>query len=171
MNLTQITSADLKKIGKLLERKEALQTQLAEIDSQLGAYGTSEVIRPAVSKPSPAAPAKKRKISAAGRARIAAAQKARWAKLQKAATIAAPAKAVTATTAIKSAKGKRTRPGHFRDSVIDVLKDAGKLGISVKDIATKLGVNAQRIYAWFNATGKNVKEIKKVAPATYGWNA
>lgn len=166
MNLTQITSTDLKKIAKLLERKEALQTQVAEIDAQLAAYGSVEAPRPAVSKPVSAAPAKKRTISAAGRARIAAAQKARWAKLHKAAPVAPAAKPAPAP---KSAKAKRTRPGHFRDSVIDLLKGAGKTGISVKDIAAKLGVNAQRIYAWFNATGKNVKEIKKVAPATYGW--
>ena len=36
-------------------------------------------------------------------------------------------------------------------------------------IAGKLGVNVQRIYVWFNATGKKMKEIKKVKPATYAW--
>ncbi len=169
MNFTQITSADLKQIAKLLEQKEALQARVAEIDAQLAAYGSGETAQAAWSKPAleaPTEPVKRRKISAGGRARIAAAQKARWAKLKKTAPVAVAAKP---SPAAKVAKARRTLPGQFKDSVIGLVTAAGKSGISVKDIAARLGVNPQRIYAWFNATGKNVKQIKKVAPATYGW--
>lgn len=69
----------------------------------------------------------------------------------------------------KRTAGKRAKPGQFKDSVIATVKAAGKAGINVKDIARKLGLDPQRIYVWFNATGKKVKSIKKVAPATYAW--
>ena len=38
MNLTQLTSADLKQIVKLLEQRETLQSQVANIDAKLDAY-------------------------------------------------------------------------------------------------------------------------------------
>lgn len=69
----------------------------------------------------------------------------------------------------KRPAGKRAKPGQFKDSVIATVKAAGKAGVNVKDIARKLGLDPQRIYVWFNATGKKVKSIKKVAPATYAW--
>ncbi len=42
MNLTQLTSADLKQIVKLIERKETLQRRVAKIDAQLAAYEGGE---------------------------------------------------------------------------------------------------------------------------------
>jgi hypothetical protein len=33
----------------------------------------------------------------------------------------------------------------------------------------KLGVKRQGVDVWFGSTGKKVKEIKKVKPATYAW--
>jgi hypothetical protein len=38
MNLTQLTSTDLKQIVKLLEQKETLQSQVAKIDAELAVY-------------------------------------------------------------------------------------------------------------------------------------
>ena len=70
MNLTTITSADLAKIAKLLQHKEALQERIAAIDQELNAFGSEEA--------APAAGGMKR--SAATRARMAASQRARWAK-------------------------------------------------------------------------------------------
>jgi hypothetical protein len=188
MNLTHITSQDLKRIAQLLESKEALQAQLAGIDRQLAAFEGGVPAAPAAvvkakpgRKPGPAkveGPAPTRVISAAGRARIAAAQRARWAKQKAAAGKPAPAPAPAAKPAAskpapkaagRPKKAGRAKPGQFKDSVLALVKAAGKSGVTVKDAAAKLGVKAQRVYVWFGATGKTIKEIKKVAPATYAW--
>ena len=52
MNLTQLTSADLKQIVKLIERKETLQSRVAKIDAQLAAYEGGEAAKAAKGKPS-----------------------------------------------------------------------------------------------------------------------
>lgn len=190
MNLTQITVQDLKRITQLLARKEALQAQIAAVDKELLSFETGAPVAAAkVEKPAarkPAATGGARFISPAGRARIAAAQRARWARQRagaaapavaapaaaaKAAKPAKPAKPVKAAKAAKRVKGggKRAKPGEFKDAVVALVKGAGKPGISVKDIAARLGVKTQRIYVWFGATGRSIKQIKKVAPATYAW--
>lgn len=78
---------------------------------------------------------------------------------------AAPTKAVVK----KAAPAKRGKPGVTKEGIVELLKGAGAEGLTVKDLAVKLGVNPQRLYVWFGATGKAVKEIKKVAPAKYAW--
>lgn len=65
--------------------------------------------------------------------------------------------------------GRKSQRGAMKASVIELLKGAGKDGITVKEIATKLGVEPSRIYTWFYTTGKAVKEIKKVGEAKYAW--
>ena len=47
------------------------------------------------------------------------------------------------------------------------LQRAGENGITVKNLASKLGANHKNIYIWFATTGKKNRNIKKVAPATY----
>ena len=241
MKLTQLTSADLKRIAALLERKEALQAQIAQLNSQLTAFEAAEPApapappvakgrpgrkpgpRPAIApaKPRPArVPRAKRGavkaaildlIKGAGKpgitvkdiaARLGAKYnriftwfyttgrsigevkkvgpgKYAWVGVAvpevKPAPPAPAAPAVKAAPAAKPvrpakrAAGKRAKPGQFKDSVVATVKAAGKAGINVKDIARKLSLDPQRIYVWFNATGKKVKSIKKVAPATYAW--
>lgn len=141
MNLSQLTSSDLKVIAQLVKEKEALETRLAKVNARLAAFG-SEV---------PAAPAK-----AAGAKRVKAARR----------RPAAPAE-----PSAGAARAPRQRPGKLKDKIIALLQGAGKSGITVRDIAGKLGLHPQRIYVWFNATGKTIKEIKKVAPATYTWGS
>ena len=88
MNLTQLTSAGLKRIQALLERKESLQAQVEGINRQLSAYESAGGANQTQVKTVVAAlptPRRKPIISAAGRARIAAAQRTRWAKLKRAA--------------------------------------------------------------------------------------
>lgn len=84
---------------------------------------------------------------------------------------AAPARAKAAGKATAKPAVRARRPGKLKAKVIALLRGAGKEGISVREIAAKLGLNPQRIYVWFNSTGKSIKEIKKVAPATYTWSA
>ena len=99
-------------------------------------------------------------ISVAGRARIAAAQKARWAKVKRA---AGPG------TAVRPAKADRQKRGGLKDSVVALVKGTGQSGITVAEVAAKLGAKPRRIFDWFKSTGKGVKEIKKVGRARYGW--
>jgi hypothetical protein len=66
----------------------------------------------------------------------------------------------------KKARGKR---GEMKDKIIAALKAAGKDGIHTKDLAAKLGKPVQNVAVWFHATGKKIKQIKKVKPATYAW--
>ena len=125
---------------------------------------------------------KKRKMSAAAKAKISAAQKERWAKkngVQK--TEATPAILVATVKEVppvkstvkhaKKGKVKGGKPAVTKEGMIELLKKAGKNGITVKDVASKLGVKSQRIYVWFGVTGKRVKQIKKIAPGKYAWVA
>jgi hypothetical protein len=184
MILTQLKSGDLKHIMRLLERKEGLLDQIKDIDRQLAAFesvepDTAAPAAPAASKAKTASGApKKRRLSAEGRARISAAAKARWANEKKTAPKkTAPKKAVskkaaakkTSAKSAKSGGGTRRKRGALKEQIIGFVKSAGKSGITVKEIAAKLGGKPDRIHVWFNATGKNVKQIKRIRPATYAW--
>jgi hypothetical protein len=59
--------------------------------------------------------------------------------------------------------------GALKDAIIELLKGAGKPGIAVKEIAARVNARPGNIHVWFTSTGKKVKEIKKIAPATYAW--
>jgi hypothetical protein len=68
-----IASLSAKQLRRAADIKDKIQSLEKELEQILGSS-----IEPAA----PAAPKKRRKMSAAGRARIAAAQKARWAKIK-----------------------------------------------------------------------------------------
>lgn len=68
-----------------------------------------------------------------------------------------------------AAKSTSKKPAVAKEAVIALVKKSGNAGITVKEIADKLHVGPQRIYVWFNSTGKGVKELKKIAPARYAW--
>ena len=73
--------------------------------------------------------------------------------------------------AAPTAKAGRKR-GYRRKAkqeIIELLKSAGSEGITVREIADKFGVNVNRIFNWFYATGKKLKNIKKVGEARYRW--
>jgi hypothetical protein len=118
MNLTSLTSSDLKQMVKLLAQREVLVAKMEKLDQQLAAFDSG---KPSVK---------------AGRT-----------------------------------NAPRKRRGNLKASVIDLLKKAGKEGATVKAIAGKLNLGANRIYTWFYGTGKNVKEIKKIGEAKYRWEA
>jgi hypothetical protein len=80
MNLTQLTSSEFIKIGKLLKRKETLLARVAKVDQKLAAFESGE---PVVAKKTVKKVGKKRTMSPAARAKIAAGQKKRWAKINK----------------------------------------------------------------------------------------
>lgn len=63
-------------------------------------------------------------------------------------------------------KGRAPR-GAMKKLILDELEKAGSQGIGVQELAAKLGARNTAIHAWFNTTGKKVKEIKKVGKARY----
>jgi hypothetical protein len=68
----------------------------------------------------------------------------------------------------KNAGGGSGR-GELKEKVIGELKAAGKEGVKVKDLASRLGTSYGNITAFFQTTGKKIKEIKKVGPAQFAW--
>jgi hypothetical protein len=67
---------------------------------------------------------------------------------------------------------KRKRRGkRLKDSLLKELEDAGSGGITVKELAEKLGVKSGNIFSWFYTTGKKIKGIKKVGEAKYSYSA
>lgn len=130
MNLTQLTSADLKRIVKLLEQRETLQSQVAQIDAELAAYEGGEAAEAIESKPG-------RKPGLQVRAKVSVA--------------------------------KRAKRGALKAGIVGLLQGAGKTGITVKDLAARLGLGYSRVFAWFYKTGANIKEIKKAGPGKYAW--
>jgi len=107
-----------------------------------------------------AAPRKKRRFSAAAKAKISSAMKARWAKR----------KGKKRLTRLATAKAKgRTQAAPLKERIVQTLKAAGKPGVTVKDLASKLGKDYGNISVWFHTTGKRMKEIKKVEPGRFAW--
>ena len=130
MNLTQLTSTDLKQIAKLLEQKEALQGQVAKIDAALAAYQGGEAVKAAKGK---------------------------------------PARKPSPQAQVKPTKAKRVKRGTLKAAIVESLKGAGKAGITVKELSSRLGLGYSRVFAWFYKTGANIKEIKKAGPGQYAW--
>jgi hypothetical protein len=79
-------------------------------------------------------------------------------------TTAAPA---VAKTSKKSSRRKGTKRGALTAAIVGELKAAGSKGITVTDLAKKLGAPYRNIYIWFATTGKKQAGLKKLAPATY----
>ncbi len=131
MDLTSLTLSDFKYITQLLERKEFLQAEISDIDRELGGVGSVKQIATKSVKASVGRPRK------AGK----------------------PEK--VAVTAKKAGKPTRMKRGQMKENIIALLKESGKEGLSVKEIATKLKVNPANVHVWFGSTGKKVTEIKK----------
>jgi hypothetical protein len=65
----------------------------------------------------------------------------------------------------KSATGR----GQLKAQILSALQAAGKMGLTVKDLAVKAGTKPANVYSWFYATGRKIKNIKKVGEARYAW--
>ncbi len=59
--------------------------------------------------------------------------------------------------------------GGLKGRIIRALRATGDKGVTVKDLAARLGKSYGNISVWFHTTGKGVKEIKKVAPGKFAW--
>ena len=81
----------------------------------------------------------------------------------------APAKGKPGRKPGRPAKAKTGGRGAMKAAIVELLTAAGASGLSVQDIAAKLKAKPGNVHVWFSSTGKKVKEIKKVKPATYAW--
>jgi hypothetical protein len=147
--LTTLSVKKLKQAVAIRERIDSLQRDLDRITGDQAAPEKNGAPR-----------RKKRRMSAAARARISAAMKARWAKRT-------GKKRVPRLT---TAKAKGRSPGApLKERIVQTLKTSGKSGVTVKDMAAKLGKSYGNISVWFHTTAKGIKEIKKVEPGRFTW--
>ena len=147
--LTTLSVKDLKRAVAIRERIDGLQRDLDRITGAQAAPVMNGAPRRG-----------KRRMSAAARARISAAMKARWAKRR--------GKQRVSTLAAAKAKA-RTPRAPLKERIVQTLKTAGKSGMTVKDMAAKLGKSYGNISVWFHTTAKGIKEIKKVEPGRFAW--
>src|ERR1041385_7029053 len=147
--LTTMSVRNLKRAVAIRERIDGLQRDLDRITSLKAVPARNGGNR-----------RRKRRMSAAARARISATMKARWAKRNGKPRVS---KAGTA-------KAKRRAPGTpLKQRIVQTLKTAGKSGLTVKDLAAKLGKRYGKISVWFHTTWKGMNQIKKVGPGRFAW--
>lgn len=60
--------------------------------------------------------------------------------------------------------GKR---GDLKTNILSALQSAGEEGVSIKDLAGKLGAKNANVHQWFATTGKKVTGLEKVSPGKY----
>ena len=137
MDLTKLTTNQIKEINKLVERKESLEGELEKIKGQLASYENGS----ATSSRKPGRPGRPAK------------------KASSTASKAAPKSA--------SGTRKRAPRGQLKEGIINALNSAGKEGLTVKELAERLNTKQANVHAWFFNTGKKMKGIKKVAPGKY----
>ncbi len=127
MKLSQLTSAQLGELSKLVALKEKLQAELHAVESKLenlGATGGSGA---------------KRRGRPPGK----------------------PAKASGA----KRGPKKGSKPGYLKAKVVEALKSAGAAGLTIKELAAKVGSKPNNLNSWFYTTGKKV--AKKLGDGKY----
>jgi len=131
MDFSNISRAELTRLMKLIERKEALQAQIDAIDRELRSPG--------------AAPA-------ASAAEVPA-------------RVRRPRKA-TPAPADGAPSPKR---GAVRDAILGLMQAAGPGGITVKEIAEKLGKPPGHIHTWFSITGRGIVNVRKLGGGRWAW--
>ncbi len=141
MDLTKISSSEFSRILKLLQRKEELITQIAAIDRELQGGTTT-----AATSSADAPVAKKRLGRPPGSGRKPKAKAA-------------------------GGGGGSPRRGAVRDAIVGLLEAAGSGGISVKEIAAKLGKPVGHVHTWFSTTGKTIPSIRRLGGGMWGWAA
>jgi hypothetical protein len=147
--LTTLSVKNLKQAVAIRERIDSLQRDLDRITGAQAALERNGAPR-----------RKQRRMSAAARARISAAAKARWAKRN----------GKQRVSRLAATKTKRRFPGApLKERIVQTLKTAGKSGVTVKDMAAKLGKSYGNVNVWFHTTAKGIREIKKVEPGRFAW--
>ena len=70
-----------------------------------------------------------------------------------------------ATTSLSPRGGAKHRT--LKISILTALAEAGEGGLTIDELARELGVLKSRVQGWFSGTGKDVKGLKKLAPARW----
>ncbi len=142
MNLTTLTSSDIKHISALLERKESLLEQVQKIDAELASFQSNT-----------------KRGSRASRFSV---------------PFTASTFPSTPSPSIDDlgesdtvGSDGRARRGQLKEVILSLLKDAGRDGISIKEIAAKAGVKSLNVSAWMAATGKKLGTIEKTGRGVY----
>ena len=148
--LTTLSVKHLKRAIAIRERIDGLQRNLDRITGAQAAPAKNGAPRRR----------KMRRMSAAARAKISAAAKARWANKKR--------KQRVSRSAAARGKGRASR-APLKERIVQTLKTAGKSGVTVKDLAAKLGKSYGNISVWFHTTAKGMNEIKKVEPGRFAW--
>lgn len=147
--LTTLSVKNLKQAVAIREQIESLESQLARITGAQAAPVKNGARR-----------RRKRRMSAAAKARISASMKTRWAKRR----------GKQRMSSLSAAKAKGQSPGApLRERIVQTLKSAGKSGVSVKDVAAKLGTSYGNVSVWFHTAAKGINEIKKIEPGRFAW--
>ena len=145
MPLNNITSAELRQLISIVERKERVQEELRQIESKLSTYLSPEPTTPSTRTP--------RRM-----------RKARAARASKPLEVKAPKPKVQQAD---SKAGQRR--GALKDSILAALQKAGKVGLAIKDLSRALGVKAQNLHVWFSSTGRKVKGVTKVSAGRWAY--
>lgn len=67
----------------------------------------------------------------------------------------------------RGGRGRQSKRGELSARIVSELQRAGSKGITVRELAGKLGTKYKNTYIWFATTGKKNSKIKKTGPATY----
>jgi hypothetical protein len=144
MNLATLTSGDLKKIVRLLERKESSVAKIRAIDRELAAFA----------EPVPAAPPK----GVGKRGRHPGRKAGR-----------PPGRPPGGPPGMVAAPAKRPgKPGQVKPGILELLREAGRAGMKVQEIAKRRGSSPNSVRVWFSSH-KRIKGIKKLGPGHYAW--
>jgi hypothetical protein len=137
MSITSFTSASLKSLSKLIDKKESLASEIAKIEADISSFLTGKPAK---------APGKRRGRPA-----------------KKSAVVKKSAPAKKAPKAVK----KRASRGGLGAKVLKALEAAGDAGVKVADLAKTLKIKGVNLHVWFATTGKKNPAIKKVAKGHY----
>ena len=151
MSLNNITSSQLRSLIPIVERKERLQEELAEIESKLSIYLAPVPVRRDL-RPTP----KPRRLRVSKTFEVRAPEP----RVQKGKLKPEPVS--------RGLKGKKR--GSLKDLILIALKKAGHEGLAVKELAAALGAKSNRLHVWFSTTGKNVDGLTKVGPGRWTYD-
>ena len=150
MSLNNITSSQLRSLIPIVERKERLQEELAEIESKLSIYLSPAPVRRDL-RPTP----KPRRLRVSKTFEVRAPEP----RVQKGKLKPEPVS--------RGLKGKKRA---LKDLILIALKKAGHEGLAVKELAAALGAKSNRLHVWFSTTGKNVEGLTKVGPGRWTYD-
>jgi hypothetical protein len=63
--------------------------------------------------------------------------------------------------------GGRKRRGALREQILETLDAVGEKGITVRDLAARLGTKPANIHSWFSTNAKKIRGLKKTGEAQY----